>query len=49
MSKARQANQDACEWDAKDAESVRIILAKVPGLPVDGVYAMGKVDAEAYR
>jgi len=38
-----------CEWDAKDAESVRNILAKIPGLPVDGVYPMGKVDAEAYR
>ena len=38
-----------CEWDAKDAESVHKILAKIPGLPVDGVYPMGKVDAEAYR
>ena len=38
-----------CEWDAKNAESIRTILAKIPGLPVDGVYPMGKVDAEAYR
>jgi len=38
-----------CEWDAKDAGSVRNVLGKVPGLPVDGVYAMAKVDAEAYR
>ena len=38
-----------CEWDAKTPESVRAILAKIPGLPVDGIYPMGKVDAEAYR
>ena len=38
-----------CEWDAKDAESVRKVLAKIPDLPVDGVYPMAKVDAEAYR
>jgi hypothetical protein len=38
-----------CEWDAKDAESIRKVLAKVPGLPVDGVYPMAKVDAESYR
>jgi len=38
-----------CEWDAKDAESIRKIFAKIPQLPVDGIYPMGKVDAEAYR
>ena len=38
-----------CEWNAKDAESIRKVLAKVPGLPVDGVYPMAKVDAESYR
>lgn len=38
-----------CEWDAKDAESIRKVFAKVPQLPVDGIYPMMKVDAEAYR
>jgi hypothetical protein len=38
-----------CEWDAKDIESVRKVLAKTPNVPVDGVYPMAKVDAEAYR
>ena len=38
-----------CEWDAKDAESVRNVCAKIPQLPTEGVYPMAKVDAEAYR
>jgi hypothetical protein len=49
MNEQGKATKIFCEWDAKDAESVRKILAKIPGLPVDGVYPMGKVDAEAYR
>jgi hypothetical protein len=38
-----------CEWNAKDGESIRRVLAKIPQLPTDGIYSMGKVDAEAYR
>jgi len=38
-----------CEWDAKDKESVQKVLSKVPGLPVDGIWPMMKVDAESYR
>jgi hypothetical protein len=38
-----------CQWDAKDTESIRTILRKIPQLPTDGVYPMAKVDAEAYR
>jgi hypothetical protein len=38
-----------CEWDAKDVESIRKIVSKIPGLPTEGVYPMAKVDAEAYR
>jgi hypothetical protein len=38
-----------CEWDAKDAESINKIMAKIPQLPTEGVYPMAKVDAEAYR
>jgi len=44
-----KATKILCEWDAKDTESIRKVLAKVPGLPVDGVYPMAKVDAESYR
>ena len=44
-----KATKILCEWDAKDAESIRKVLAKVPGLPVDGVYPMAKIDAESYR
>jgi len=38
-----------CEWDAKDAESIKKIVSKIPQLPTEGVYPMAKVDAEAYR
>ena len=38
-----------CEWDAKDAESIKKIMAKIPQLRTEGVYPMAKVDAEAYR
>jgi hypothetical protein len=38
-----------CEWDAKDIESIRMALRKIPQLPTEGIYPMAKVDAEAYR
>jgi len=38
-----------CEWNAKDTGSIRAIFAKIPQLPVDGIYPMAKVDAESYR
>jgi hypothetical protein len=38
-----------CQWDAKDAESIRKIVGKIPQLPTDGIYPIAKVDAEAYR
>jgi hypothetical protein len=38
-----------CEWDAKDVESIRKVFAKIPQLPVDGIYPMGKIEGEAYR
>jgi len=44
-----KATKIFCEWDAKDAASIRQVLAKIPGLPVDGVYPIAKVDGEAYR
>jgi hypothetical protein len=42
-----------CEWDAKDVESLRKtfaeLLKQIPGFPIDGPYAMSKVDGESYR
>ena len=49
MNEQGKAVKIFCEWDARDAQSVRNVLAKVPKLPVDGVYQMMKVDAESYR
>ena len=41
-----------CEWDAKDAASIRkvfdAVLKKVQ-VPVDGIWPMAKVETEAYR
>ena len=39
-----------CEWDGKDAESIRSVLAKsAPELPTEGVYPMGEIHGEDYR
>jgi hypothetical protein len=38
-----------CEWDAKDVQSIRGILDKIPELPCDGIWPMAKVDGETYR
>ncbi len=39
-----------CQYDAKDAESVADLLKKgAPDLPVEGIYLMGKLEAENYR
>ena len=38
-----------CEWNAVDAEAVRKVLAKIPELPVDGVYPMAIFDSEDFR
>jgi len=38
-----------CEWNAVDAESIRKVTAKVPELPVDGIYPMAIVDSENFR
>jgi len=44
-----KATKILCEWDARDIESIRKVFAKIPQLPVDGIYPMAKVDAESYR
>ncbi len=41
---AREEGKLYCEWDAKDAESIRQVSAKAaPDLPIEGVY---ELDAE---
>jgi hypothetical protein len=49
MNDEGKATKIMCEWDAKDAESIRKIFAKIPDFPVDGIWPMGKVEAETYR
>jgi hypothetical protein len=38
-----------CEWNAVDAEAIRKTLAKIPELPVDGIYPMAIMDSEDFR
>lgn len=39
-----------CQYDAKDKEAVAELLRKgAPDLPVEGIYPMGKLEAEDYR
>jgi hypothetical protein len=39
-----------CEWDAKDAESIRKVFKKAPGAPpIDAIYEMQIWDAENFR
>jgi hypothetical protein len=41
---AREEGKLYCEWDAKDAESIRKVMDKAtPDFPVEGIY---KLDAE---
>jgi hypothetical protein len=49
MNEEGKTTRILCEWDAKDAESIRETFARIPQLPVDGIYPMSKVDAEAFR
>ncbi len=35
-----------CSWGAPDAKSVKEVLDKAPGLPLDGIYPMAIVDPE---
>ena len=38
-----------CEWNAVNAEAVHKVVAKVPEVPVDGIYPMIIVDSEDFR
>jgi len=48
---AREEGKLYCEWDAKDAESVRQALAKgAPEFPLDGVYEVDMmINSEDFR
>lgn len=38
---ARETGNLYCEWDARDAESIRSSIAKaVPGFPIEGIYEL---------
>jgi hypothetical protein len=48
---AREEGKLYCEWDAKDAESIRQVIARaVPDFPVEGVYKLEMmVNSEDFR
>jgi len=47
---AREEGKLYCEWDGKDVESVRQVLALVPDFPVEGVYELEMmVSSEEFR
>ncbi|MGD2105416.1 MAG: DUF4242 domain-containing protein [Anaerolineae bacterium] len=48
---AREEGKLYCEWDAKDAESIREVLAAgAPDFPVEGVYELEMmVNSEEFR
>jgi aspartokinase-like uncharacterized kinase len=48
---AREEGKLYCEWDAKDAESVRQVIAKAaPEFPVEGIYKLEMmVNSEDFR
>ena len=38
-----------CEWNAKDAESIRNVVEKAKWLETEGIYEMEIVEAESFR
>lgn len=50
---AREEGKLYCEWDGKDAESIRQLFAKaLPEFPVEGIYEMDRefiVHSEDFR
>jgi hypothetical protein len=49
MDEEGRAHKIFCEWNAKDAEAVKKVFAKVPDFPLDGVYPLTVVDSEEIR
>ena len=47
---ARQEGKLYCEWDAKDAASVKKVFDKTPELPVEGIYELEMlINSEDFR
>ena len=48
---AREEGKLYCEWDAREAESIRKVLQKTaPDFPVGGIYQLEfRLDSEDYR
>ena len=38
-----------CEWNAKDVDAIREVMAQLPEFPLDGIYPMMIVDSEEFR
>ena len=38
-----------CQWDAKDVDSIKKILEKIPQLPTEAIYPLGIFQAEDFR
>ena len=49
MNKEGKVVKILCEWNAVDAEAIRKVLAKIPELPVEGIYPMAIMDREDFR
>ena len=51
----RQLNKESkivkilCEWNAVNMEAVRKVIARVPEMPLEGIYPMIVVDPEDFR
>jgi len=37
-----------CEWNAKDIDAIRGVIAQMPEFPLDGIYPMATVDSEEF-
>ncbi len=49
MNEEGKALRIFCEWNAKSAEAVRRVFAKVPTFPLDHVRPMTKLDSDQFR
>ena len=44
MNKEGNPEKIYCKWEATNPEAIRKVLAKVPELPVYGIYPMSEID-----
>ena len=44
-----QIKKILCQWDAKDIDSIKSIIDKIPNLPTEGIYPLGIFQAEDFR